>query len=242
MNKPLIGITPDRNDVAANAEAHFFVRRNYCSAVAEAGGVPFIVPYQMEMVERYLDTIDGLVVTGGMFDVDPAAYGMPSKYPDELTLKADRTAFERAMLRGALERDLPVLGICGGMQLIAIEMGAKLFQHIPSEIRTDIEHKQAQSCEVGTHRILLQEESRLRRILGTGECFVNSLHHQSVMNGTARLRVAALADDGVVEAVEVPDMALCVGVQWHPEYGANPSDTKLFAELVRVAGRRAARP
>lgn len=235
MRKPLIGITPDRNESEDDIESIFFVRRNYCSAVADSGGIPLVLPYRMEAVERYLDTIQALVVTGGMFDVDPASYGMPSQYPDELTLKADRTRFEHAMLRGALERNMPVLGICGGMQLLAIEMGAKLIQHIPSEIDTDIEHKQDAPCSRAAHAIEVLPGTLLHTILGTRECAVNSLHHQSVMGGNAGLKVAAMAADGVVEAVEVPGRPFCLGVQWHPEYRANACDRNIFEALVRAA-------
>jgi putative glutamine amidotransferase len=236
MRKPLIGITPDRSESAENIESYFFIRRNYCTAVADAGGIPLVLPYQMEAVDRYLDTIQALVVTGGMFDVDPATYGMPSHYPDELTLKADRTRFERAMLHGALKRNMPVLGICGGMQLLAIEMGAKLIQHIPSEIDTDIEHKQEQPCSRAAHAIEVRPGTLLHKILGTGECVVNSLHHQSVMGGNGNLQVAAFAADGVIEAVEVPGRPFCVGVQWHPEYRVNAHDKNLFEALVEAAG------
>jgi putative glutamine amidotransferase len=235
MHKPLIGITPDRSDPAVNPESCFFVRRNYCGAVADAGGAPVVLPYQAESVERYLDLIEGLVITGGMFDVDPASYGMPSKYPEELTLKADRTCFERALLRGALARNMPVLGICGGMQLIAIEMGAKLIQHIPSEVDTDIEHKQEAPCSTATHHARIKPGSLLHSILGVAECEVNSLHHQSVMGGNENLLVGAVAPDGVIEAIEVPHKSLCIGVQWHPEYGANPWDKRLFEEFVGAA-------
>jgi putative glutamine amidotransferase len=232
---PIIGITPDRNDSATNIESYYFVRRNYCDAIVRAGGIPLILPYQHDKLDAYADLIQGLLVTGGMFDVDPEFYGMPPKFPEELTLKADRTHFERAMLQGALARDMPIVGVCGGMQLIAVEMGAKLIQHIPSEIETDVEHKQEVPCDVATHRININEKSMLRGILGTAHCDVNSLHHQSVMAGNDNLRVAATAEDGVVEAVEVPGRSLCIGVQWHPEYLANPWDQNLFTAFISAA-------
>lgn len=235
MTKPIIGISPDRNDLPENIESHFFVRRNYSAAVSECGGTPIVLPYQIDLVNQYLDLVDGIVLTGGMFDVDPALYGMGAKFPDQMTLKEDRTDFEQALLRGALARNMPVLGICGGMQLIAVEMGAKLFQHIPSEINTPIEHKQSQPCNVAAHRIRVMRGSRLHQILGVDECEVNSLHHQSVMGGNARLRVGAIADDGVIESIEVADMPFCVGVQWHPEYFVNAWERDIFAGLVKAA-------
>ncbi len=232
---PRIGITPDRSAAASDIEAQFFVRRNYCAAISNAGGVPLVLPYDLDAVDTYLEQIDGLLITGGMFDVDPTLYAMPARYPDKMLLKQDRTEFELAMLRAAIARDMPVLGICGGMQLIAVEMGAKLLQHIPSDIVASLEHKQEQDCNLASHAIHIRQGSTLRSILGVDTCEVNSLHHQSVASSTDKVKVAAVADDGVVEAIEVPSLSFCLGVQWHPEYGVNTSEKNLFAALVAAA-------
>lgn len=239
MNKPVIGISPDRSDLPENIESHFFVRRNYNSAISESGGIPVVLPYQMDLVEQYLDLVHGLVLTGGMFDIDPGLYDMDARFPQQMTLKPDRTRFEQAMLRGALARKIPVLGICGGMQLIAVEMGAGLIQHIPSEINAPLEHKQSQPCNLAAHRIRVMPGSRLHQILGVDTCEVNSMHHQAVMGGNARLQVGAVADDGVIEAVEVLDMPFCIGVQWHPEYLVNAGERGIFSALVAAAARAA---
>lgn len=235
MIKPVIGITPDRSGTPDNIEAHFFIRRNYCAAVAECGGMPLVLPYQIDLADQYLDLVDGIILTGGMFDIDPVAYGMAAQYPGKMILKEDRTLFERAILRGALARNMPVLGICGGMQLIAVEMGAKLFQHIPSDIDTQIEHKQSVPCDLGAHRISVRKDTRLHQILRVDTCTVNSLHHQSVMEESALVRVAAVADDGVIEAIEVAERPFCIGVQWHPEYLVNVWERNIFIELVKAA-------
>jgi putative glutamine amidotransferase len=239
MNKPVIGITPDRDDAPGNIEAHFLVRQNYCAAVADGGAAPLILPYRMESIEAYLNLVDGIVLTGGMFDVDPAMYGVPAKYPEQMRFKHDRTDFELALLRGALAREMPVLGICGGMQLIAVELGAQLIQHIPSEIGVQIEHKQGEPCNLAAHRVQVEAGTLLHRVLGVDTCTVNSLHHQSVAGGNARLRVGAVADDGVVEAIEGRGLPFCLGVQWHPEYGVDPSERNIFTELARAAERYA---
>ncbi|MBI3729861.1 MAG: gamma-glutamyl-gamma-aminobutyrate hydrolase family protein [Burkholderiales bacterium] len=238
---PRIGITPDRSSAATDIEALFFVRRNYCAAISDNGGVPLVLPYDMDAVETYLDQIDGLLITGGMFDVNPALYGMPARYPGKMVLKEDRTAFEQAMLRAAIARDMPVLGICGGMQLIAVEMGAKLHQHIPSDIATSIEHKQAEDCDLASHAIFIHQGSKLHAIMGVDRCEVNSLHHQSVFGPTDQVKIAAIADDGVVEAIEVPSLSFCMGVQWHPEYRVNASEKNLFTALVAAARESAAK-
>ncbi|MFZ6654503.1 gamma-glutamyl-gamma-aminobutyrate hydrolase family protein [Undibacterium sp. TJN19] len=235
MSKPVIGITPDRNDEATSIESHFFVRRNYCAAIADCGAIPFVLPYQLDLIDQYLDLVDGIVLTGGMFDIHPHLYGGNQANTAAMCLKSDRTEFELALLRGALARDMPVLGICGGMQLIAVEMGAQLFQHLPADVDSHIEHKQNMPCDLPAHRIRLMPDSRLHKMLGVDECMVNSLHHQAVISGNHQLRVGAVADDGVIEAIEAINHTFCVGVQWHPEYQVNAAERSLFAELVRAA-------
>lgn len=234
MTKPLIAITPDRSDSFEHIESTYFIRRNYCSAVTTAGGTAIVLPYQMDAVDRYLDLVDGLVLSGGMFDIAPALYGAASKYPEQVTLKPDRTNFEMAILQGALARNIPILGICGGMQLIAVAKGAGLHQHLPSDIATPIEHKQ-QPCDESAHRITIHHGSLLHRILGVDELDINSLHHQAVLQGSAEVGIGAVADDGVIEAIEVHGHPFCLGVQWHPEYAVNTCESNLFSALVKAA-------
>ncbi|HYD58811.1 MAG TPA: gamma-glutamyl-gamma-aminobutyrate hydrolase family protein [Noviherbaspirillum sp.] len=238
MMKPIIGITSDRDNAQDNIESHYCVRRNYCAAVAASGGVPVVLPYDAASADEHLALLDGLLITGGTFDVAPEEYGMQAKYPDKIVMKPDRTQFEQALLRGAFARDIPILGICGGMQLIAIEMGAKLHQHIPSDVDTAIEHKQSEPCNIAAHAIRILPGTQLHRLMGTDSLRVNSLHHQAVAGGNSRLRIAAVSDDGVVESIEVPEREFCIGVQWHPEYLLNEGGRNLFAELVRVASKR----
>ncbi len=235
MSRPIIGITPDRDDSEENIESHFFIRRNYCSAIAAGGGIPVVLPYRMDAINDYLDMLDGIVLSGGMFDIAPALYGETSRHQDQVTLKDDRTRFELAMLRGALEKDIPVLGICGGMQLIAVELGAVLHQHLPSDLATQTEHKQQAPCNEDTHRILINGGSRLHQILGVDACRVNSLHHQAVVEKNHRFNVGAIAEDDVIESIEAPAYSFCVGVQWHPEYFINDCERNLFTALIGAA-------
>lgn len=235
MNKPVIAITPDRNNGAEDIESHFFIRRNYCSAVADSGGTAIVLPYRMDAVDDYLDLADGVILSGGMFDIAPALYGAASSYPDKVALKGDRTRFEQAVLRGALQRGMPLLGICGGMQLIAVELGAQLHQHLPSDLQNIVEHKQQAPCNESTHRIRIKPGSHLHRILGVEECLINSLHHQAVVEENRRFIAGAVADDGVIESIEAAEYPFCIGVQWHPEYFVNDCERRLFTELVRAA-------
>ncbi|RYJ04171.1 MAG: gamma-glutamyl-gamma-aminobutyrate hydrolase family protein, partial [Acetobacteraceae bacterium] len=138
-NRPIIGVTLDAEEPGGYSKLPWYaLRKNYFSALAEAGALPVALPHQTELAEAYLDEIDGLMITGGAFDVDPSLYGGGETHPT-VTLKANRTDFELAVTRGALARNMPVLGICGGEQLLAVALGGTLIQHIPDSIQTSIE-------------------------------------------------------------------------------------------------------
>ncbi|MER8377177.1 gamma-glutamyl-gamma-aminobutyrate hydrolase family protein [Mesorhizobium sp. M1406] len=229
-NLPRIGITPDINDLAA-PETEYVVRQNYADAISKAGGLPFLLPYR-EHVHDYLDAIDGLLVTGGMFDIDPALYGQAAR--KDYVMKPARTDFERALIEGALSRAMPVVGICNGMQLLAVCLGGELVQDIPTEIDSALEHKPDQSASIAHHRIEISGTSRHLQ-MPRGEVHeVNSVHHQSVLPSDA-YQVLAVSPDGVVEALEKKDGGFAVGVQWHPEYGVADIDALIFDALLAKA-------
>lgn len=230
MHRPRIGITPDINDIAA-PETEYFLRRNYADAVSKAGGLPFILPYG-EQVDDYLGAIDGLLVTGGMFDIDPALYNQPPRKSH--ALKPVRTNFERALIQGALSRQLPILGICNGMQLLAVCLNGKLVQDIPTEVEGALEHKPSQSAAVAQHQVEFLSESRHLRIKNGHAYGVNSVHHQSVLPSESFVTLAS-APDGVVEALEAKKGGFAVGVQWHPEYGVAEIDSIVFDDFVATA-------
>src|ERR1700731_4450896 len=130
MSIPLIGVTLDGEAPGGYSKYPWYaLRQNYAAAIAASGGLPVALPHEPHLTEAYLDRIDALVVTGGAFDVDPALYGDAGRH-ETVSLKAGRTSAELALLRGALARDLPVLGICGGQQLLAVALGGSLIQHI----------------------------------------------------------------------------------------------------------------
>lgn len=229
-NLPRIGITPDINDLAA-PETEYVVRQNYADAISKAGGLPFLLPYR-EHVDDYLDAIDGLLVTGGMFDIDPALYGQAAR--KDYVMKPARTDFERGLIEGALSRAMPVVGICNGMQLLAVCLGGELVQDIPTEIDGALEHKPDQSASIAHHRIEISGTSRHLQ-MPRGEVHeVNSVHHQSVLPSDA-YQVLAVSPDGVVEALEKKDGGFAVGVQWHPEYGVADIDALIFDALLAKA-------
>lgn len=233
--RPIIGLTLDAEAPGGYSKFPWHaIRQNYMDALADAGGVPVALPHRGELAEAYLDMIDALVVTGGAFDVDPSMYGAAGVHAS-VSLKPGRTAAELALLRGALERDMPVLGICGGEQLLAVALGGTLIQHIPDEVAGALAHEQPNPRDQAGHEVAVVEGTLLAGIVGAGTMRVNSSHHQAVREAGAALRVNAVAPDGVIEGVESVGHRFCLGVQWHPEFLIDPGDGRILAALVGAA-------
>ncbi|HTR16805.1 MAG TPA: gamma-glutamyl-gamma-aminobutyrate hydrolase family protein [Acetobacteraceae bacterium] len=230
--RPVIGVTLDSESPGGYSKYPWYaLRANYADAIAGAGGLPIALPHHPALAEAMLDRIDALVVTGGAFDVDPALYGEDGRHAT-VTLKEDRTATELALVRGALARDLPVLGICGGQQLLAVALGGTLIQHIPDTIPGALEHEQPNPRHEPGHAIRLIPDTLLHRIVGADTMQVNSAHHQAVRAPGPDAVVNAVAPDGVVEGVEDARYRFCLGVQWHPEFLIDPGDARIFAALI----------
>ena len=235
--RPVIGVTLDSEPAGGYAKLPWYaLRQNYCDVVAAAGGVPVALPHEPELVEHYLGLIDGLVVTGGAFDIDPALYGAGERHRT-VTLKERRTSFEWAITRGAVERDLPVLGICGGQQLLNVVLGGTLIQHIPDAVPGALAHEQPNPRTEPGHDVAVLPGSLLHRVTGAALLPVNSAHHQAAERVGEGIVVSATAPDGVIEAIEDPRRRFCLGVQWHPEYGISPGDTALVEAFVEAAAR-----
>ncbi|MCC7271729.1 MAG: gamma-glutamyl-gamma-aminobutyrate hydrolase family protein [Alphaproteobacteria bacterium] len=236
MTRPTIGITLDSEPAGGWSKMPWYaLRQNYCTAVAAAGGLPVLLPHEPDHAGDYLDRIQGLVVTGGAFDVDPALFGSVERHATVKT-KDRRTAFELAATRGALDRGMPVLGICGGQQLLAVVLGGTLVQHIPDEVPGALAHEQPNPRTEAGHTVSVARGTLLHRIVGTDELAVNSAHHQAVRSVPDAVVVDATAPDGVVEGIEDPRLRFCLGVQWHPEYAISEGDRRIFAAFIAAAG------
>ena len=234
MTIPSIGITLDSEEPGGYSKLPWYaLRQNYCDAVAQAGGLPLPLPHNPDLAEAYLDRVQGLVITGGAFDVDPALFGAATRH-DTVKLKGRRTAFELAIVKGALERDLPILGICGGEQLLAVALGGTLIQHIPDEVADCLAHEQPNPRTEPGHDVTLTAGSLLARIAGKKSIPVNSAHHQAVKSVPDAITVNARSGDGVIEGIEDPARRFCIGVQWHPEYHISPADTALFQAFIKA--------
>jgi putative glutamine amidotransferase len=199
----------------------------YVDAIERAGGRALVIPPADEDIEATLDALDAIVFSGGA-DVDPAHYGA-DPHPETDTPQARRDAAEIALLRAALERDMPTLAICRGFQLLNVARGGDLIQHLPEEVGND-EHKQVPG-QFAVHPVEVKEGSRLGAIVGsTPE--VTSHHHQALGRVGEGLVESAWAADGTLEGVEDPTRRFVVGVQWHPEAS---EDAALFEALVEQA-------
>jgi putative glutamine amidotransferase len=201
---------------------------NYVDGVAKAGGCPVLLPPSCSGAAAVLDAVDGLVLTGGP-DVDPHLYGGSPHHKTDSPREA-RDAWEMALCQGALERGVPLLAICRGLQLLNVSLGGTLHQHLPEVVGHD-DHRAAMG-QMSTNRVDVEPGSTVANILGPetkGRCH----HHQGVDQLGGRLRAVGFAQDGSVEAVEVPGAGFAIGVQWHPE--EDPADGRLFVALVEAA-------
>jgi putative glutamine amidotransferase len=205
------------------------VPADYVRAVERAGGRPLLVPPAANGLEETLDAMDGLIFSGGS-DLGPDLYGQEA-HPETLGVVEERDRAELALLQGALERDMPVLAICRGSQVLNVARGGDLVQHLP-DVVGDERHKHTPGT-FADHHVTLEEGTRLADLLGD-RAPVKSHHHQGFGRVGHGLRVSAHAEDGTIEAVEDPSRRFTLGVLWHPEAG---QDLKLFEELVREAAR-----
>jgi len=238
--RPLIGITLD--DEHARPGVHV-LRDDYVRSVERAGAVPMIVaPSAAENAAAILDRLDGLVLSGGV-DIDPALFGQP-RHAELRRVDRDRDDLELALTREALRRDLPILAICRGIQVLNVARGGTLIQHLPSEVEGAERHDCPEPRSRRVHRVDVEPGTRLRDILGEAVISVNSFHHQAVDRlGEGLLASASCPEDGVVEGLEMPDRRFVVGVQWHPETFWDHADSfqPLFdahAEASRVGASR----
>jgi putative glutamine amidotransferase len=230
--RPLIGLTLDAEPAGGWSQYPWYaLRQNYIEAVHAHGGLAVALPHDAALAEDYLGRLDGLIVTGGAFDVDPALYGDAETH-QTVELKAGRTTAEFSLLRGALARNMPILGICGGQQLLAVVLGGTLHQHIPDAIPGALEHEQKHSHYEPGHDVDILPGTRLYDIVGA-KMRANTSHHQAV-RAPGRSIVNAVAPDGVIEGVEDPAQKFCIGVQWHPEYFVDPGDHALYAAFIEA--------
>jgi putative glutamine amidotransferase len=230
-SRPVIGITTYLTSATFGAwkEDAVLVPAAYVHAVEAAGGRPLLVPPSTNAVAETLDALDGLLLSGGS-DLDPDTYGQAA-HPETNGIVPERDSGEITLLQAALERDMPVLAVCRGSQVLNVALGGDLVQHLP-DVVGDEKHKHAPGV-FADHDVRVLHGTRVHQILGD-HAPVKSHHHQGYGRLGDGLREAAQAEDGTVEALEDPSRRFALGVLWHPEAG---EDFALFEALVEESSR-----
>jgi putative glutamine amidotransferase len=229
--KPVVGITSYAEEVTWGAwvEEAALVPLSYVRAIERAGGRPLVIPPSEGAIEETLSVLDGILFSGGS-DLDPALYDAEA-HPETQGVHEARDRAEMELLAAALERDMPVLAVCRGSQVLNVARGGDLVQHLP-EVLGHEEHKHTPG-EYSDHDVTLEDGTRVGDILGD-RAPVKSHHHQGFGRIGEGLREAGYAEDGTVEALEDPSKRFAVGVLWHPEEG---EDMALFEALVEQAAQ-----
>jgi putative glutamine amidotransferase len=216
---------------------------DYLASIERSGARPRVLEVS-ESPRTVLEMVDGVLLTGGG-DVDPVFYG-EGRHQSVEDAEPGRDEFEIDLARRAMEEDLPILAICRGAQVLNVAAGGTLVQDIPTAVTTDLSHSITEPKNVVAHDIEVAADSRLHSALGSAvnascACRVNSRHHQSVGKLGERLVASAKAPDGVIEGIEAPDAAFCVGVQWHPEnFWRTGEFQPLFDAFIEAARERLA--
>jgi putative glutamine amidotransferase len=229
MSRPVVGITTYLISARFGAweEDSALIPATYVRAIEAAGGRALLVPPSLEGIDETLDRLDGLLFSGGS-DLDPELYGQ-HVHPETNGIAPERDRAELALLIAALERDMPVLAVCRGSQVLNVALGGDLVQHLPDVVGDD-KHKHTPGV-FADHEVAVQDGTQLAAIVGE-RVAVKSHHHQGFGSLGSGLRESARADDGTIEAVEDPTRRFALGVLWHPEEG---EDFELFRALVEEA-------
>jgi putative glutamine amidotransferase len=236
---PLIGITIDGHDPSTSDDFakqysayYWYAMRSACiDSIIAAGGIPILLPHDTNLIPHYAELLDGLLISGGGHDTPPKYFGEDEVHPKS-RIKEKRSHFEKEMFYAFYNKKKPILGICGGMQLIAALCGGKLYQYLPEDSNFH-EHNQDIPFEQSFHEIICVPDSQLHNIFKKTErpVGVNSVHQQGIKDGGC-LTPCAYAEDGLIEALEDKNHPFCIGVQWHPEYHVSEYDRYLFEAFI----------
>ncbi|MFN7662369.1 MAG: gamma-glutamyl-gamma-aminobutyrate hydrolase family protein [Alphaproteobacteria bacterium] len=235
MKKPVIGINLDFEEKGGEyiARPYHALSEKYFAAICKNGGTPIALPSTNMDVEAVLNLVDGIFLSGGN-DYDPRLFGQEA--PAELNLKImhQRSQFDLLLAEKALDRDMPVLGICAGMQAINCLKGGNLFLDIPTYRPNSLNHSQRpEDMHLPSHDLSITPHTKLWEIIGKQETIqVNSRHHQALDRIGDGLVVSATAPDGIVEAIELPTHKFCIGVEWHAEFEISEADTRLLKAFI----------
>lgn len=237
MNKPIIGIPLGNKESTFSRHPHYAMEKNYFDVITELGGIPLPLPYNEDNFDAYLSMVDGILIPGGSFASPKNWY---EENAIELTPAGDWSSFYEKLTKAAIERKIPTLGICAGMQFIACVNGGKMTVNAMENLPTKIDHLNGSDKEFICHKALINEGTLLHKITGTLEIDVNSAHKEAVTSVTGDVNICAQAEDGCIEAVEVVNHPFALGVQWHPEFFCDDAENphyKIMKALIDAAKR-----
>lgn len=239
--KPVIGITPSptTDTLGHGTFRRYAMAASYTEGVEAANGIPLVIPPQAGNIDAILDRIDGLLFSGGG-DIDPKHYRDTQVHEKTYGIDELRDRFEIDMFLAAIKRDMPILCICRGIQVANVALGGTLIQDIAGEYSDEIEHRQHQAgyqAPDKSHRVTAESGTRLQQVYGTTEIDTNSFHHQAIKQLADDLVVIGRAPDGIIEAVDRPQGAWFLGLQWHPEmmFKEHEEHLKPFQALVNAS-------
>lgn len=232
--KPVIGLCSSY--VKNEKVEQIFLNEDYLRAIRHFGGIPVVIPATAGEEEQamLLEHCDGLMLTGGN-DIDPALYGQ-TVWNDTVEPAPERDASEKRLCDLALARNLPILGICRGLQFLNVYFGGTLYQDIPTQYETEVLHRMAEPYHRSSHNCLPEMGSPLCELVGAGEIGVNSHHHQAVKAVAPGLAIMGRCGDGIVEALWKPEAKFLWAVQWHPEklWDIEPSSARIFEAFIEA--------
>ena len=214
--KPIIGIAISNR--VKSKKIYSVINNDYIKAVQKAGGIPILIPFSsnIENIKEYIDKIQGIIFTGGE-DISPLVYNEDPLKEVECIIE-ERDRFELELFKEVYEKQIPILGICRGLQLINIALGGNLYQDINFQIPNSYGHAPKNTSRHNLyHSVKIEKDSKLFDIFKTEDLKVNSFHHQSIKKLGTDLKITALSNDGIIEAVESTNEKFLVAVQWHPE-------------------------
>lgn len=232
--KPTIGITLDYvKEGSFSKRPHFALRENYFTAIINAGGLPIAIPHEENLIDEYLNKVDALVIPGGDFGLDPDWY-IDGEKP--AFAASPRLQFDIVIIKKALAKNIPLLGICAGMQILSGMYGCKLSSKIQAHSKTGRNHLNEVAAENYAHDILVEQGSLLHSIVGA-KMPANSRHTEGVVKLSDKVVLAGTSDDGIIEAIEIKGVKFALGVQWHPEFFENDANAAIFKALVKATSK-----
>ncbi len=232
MKKSIIGITLDDEKPGYYSKFPWYaIRKNYLHSIEKYDSIPFPLFQSIDNIDNILNIIDGVIITGGNFDIHPSIYGHADK--NSRIEKKTRTLFEMELCKKSLIKDIPVMGICGGEQLINVVLGGTLIQDINSLQINKIEHEQKKPRNQTSHTIKIESKTKLMKIVNEKTIHVNSAHHQSVDKLGKDLIISSKSEDGIIESIESLKHKWCLGFQWHPEFLITNADKKIFIDFIK---------